>query len=193
MVAECCSIELLNNLKQNKISAFNTIYNQYSKALYVYLMHKLKDPEQCNDILQDIFISIWEKRAQLEINTSIKSYLYQSARFKIIDLYRHDIKYQRYLAELAVFIVEADTITDSIDHRQKLIDVHNAVDNLPEKMREIFILSRYEHQTTRDIAEKKNLSPQTVKNQIAKALRILRINYTSSDIMLLIILFFFLK
>ena len=186
MLADCCDIELLNGLKQNQISAFNTIYQRYSKALYVYLLHKLKNADQCNDVLQDIFITIWEKRAQIEIDISIKAYLYQAARFKIIDIYRRDARYQHYLAELAEYIVDADTITDRIDHRQKLAEIEMAVNNLPEKMREIFILSRFEHQTTRDIASKTNLSPQTVKNQISKALRILRVNYMSVEILLLI-------
>ena len=117
MLADCCDIELLNGLKQNQISAFNTIYQRYSKALYVYLLHKLKNADQCNDVLQDIFITIWEKRAQIEIDISIKAYLYQAARFKIIDIYRRDARYQHYLAELAEYIVDADTITDRIDHR----------------------------------------------------------------------------
>jgi RNA polymerase sigma-70 factor (family 1) len=190
MLADCCDIKLLDGLKQNQISAFNTIYQQYSKTLYVYLLHKLKDADQCNDVLQDIFVTIWEKRAQIEIDISIKAYLYQAARFKIIDLYRRDARYQTYLAELAEYIVDADTITDRIDHRQKLAEIQMAVNNLPEKMREIFILSRFEHQTTRDIASKTNLSPQTVKNQISKALRILRVNYMSGEVLLLVAFIF---
>jgi len=185
---ECPDIELLTDLKKNNFSAFNTIYAQYSKPLYVYLLHKLKDPEVCNDVLQDIFVSFWEKKEQLNIEISIKAYLFQAARYKIIDLYRLDIKYQKYLADLAEFMtIDESVITDRIDNRRKLQEIEHAVNNLPEKMREIFILSRYEHQTTRDIATKTNLSPQTVKNQLSKALRILRISYRSVDIILLVL------
>jgi len=182
-------IALLTDLKEKNISAFNTIYLNYAKPLYIYLLHKLKDPELCNDVLQDIFVSIWEKRQQLDIEISIKAYLYQSARFKIIDIYRKDVKYQKYLAELADTItIDAATITDRIDNRKKLLEIEVAVNNLPDRMREIFILSRFEHQTTRDIATKTNLSPQTVKNQLTKALRILRVNYMSVDVILLAVL-----
>jgi RNA polymerase sigma-70 factor (family 1) len=185
---ECPDIELLTDLKKSNFSAFNTIYAQYSKPLYVYLLHKLKDPEVCNDVLQDIFVSFWEKREQLHIEISIKAYLYQAARYKIIDLYRLDVKYQKYLADLAEFMtIDESVITDRIDNRKKLQDIELAVNKLPEKMREIFILSRYEHQTTRDIASKTNLSPQTVKNQLSKALRILRVNYMSVDVVLLVL------
>lgn len=186
MVKVYPDFELLDKLKKNNISAFNTIYLQHSKPLYIYLLHKLKDPELCNDVLQDIFVTLWEKRDQLTIEFSFKAYLYQAARYKIIDIYRRDVKYQKYLAELADFItIDPETITDRIDNRTKLREIEVAVNNLPEKMREIFILSRFEHQTTRDIASKTNLSPQTVKNQLSKALRILRVNYMSVDILLL--------
>ena len=194
MLTDCCEKELLDCLKQNNVSAFNTIYLHYSKPLYIYLLHKLKDPELCNDVLQDIFIAVWEKRDELIIDISLKAYFYQAARFKIIDIYRRDIKYQKYLAELAGYIIlDPSAITDRIDNRKKLEEIENAVNNLPEKMKEIFILSRFEHQSNRDIASKKNLSQQTVKNQISKALRILRINYISIDILLLFISVFFFK
>jgi RNA polymerase sigma-70 factor (family 1) len=193
MLTDCCEKELLDCLKQNNVSAFNTIYLHYSKPLYIYLLHKLKDPELCNDVLQDIFIAVWEKRDELIIDISLKAYFYQAARFKIIDIYRRDIKYQKYLAELAGYIIlDPSAITDRIDNRKKLEEIENAVNNLPEKMKEIFILSRFEHQSNRDIASKKNLSQQTVKNQITKALRILRINYISIDIFLLFSSLFFL-
>jgi len=176
MLTDCFDKELLDGLKQNDVSAFNTIYLHYSKSLYIYLLHKLKDPELCNDVLQDIFVAVWEKRDELVIAISIKAYLYQAARFKIIDIYRRDVKYQKYLAELAGYIIlDPSAITDRIDNRK------------------IFILSRFEHQSNRDIASKKNLSQQTVKNQISKALRILRINYISIDTLLLFSSLFFFK
>ena len=194
MLAENSDIEFLDGLKRNDISAFNSIYRHYSKPLYVYLMQKLKDPDICNDVLQDIFINVWEKREQLIIETSLKAYLYQAARYKIIDIYRKDVKYQKYLNELAGYIiVDPSTITDRIDHRKKLQEIELAVSQMPERMREIFILSRFEHQTTRDIASKTNLSPQTVKNQISKALRILRVNYMSVDVLFLFASIFFIK
>jgi RNA polymerase sigma-70 factor (family 1) len=193
MLTKFCDIEILNELKKNDILAFNTRYLQYSKPLYVYLLHKLKDPDLCNDILQDIFISLWEKRAQLKIETSVKAYLYQSARFKIIDKYRQEVKYHKYLSELDSYIIDPATIADRIDQRAQLQQIEKKVKNMPAKMREIFILSRFEHQSTRDIASKTNLSPQTVKNQVSKALRILRFNYMSVDAVILAVVLNLLK
>lgn len=190
----CPDADLLNGLKKNNLSAFNTIYTQHSRPLYVYLLNRLKDPDLCNDVLQDIFVSFWEKREHLSIATSVKAYLYQAARYKIIDIYREDVKYQKYLAELAEFMtIDTSTIIDRIDNREKLKEIEKAVNNMPDKMRQIFILSRYEHQTTRDIATKTKLSPQTVKNQLSKALRLLRINYMSVDLIVFCLCLFFKK
>jgi RNA polymerase sigma factor (sigma-70 family) len=180
MVTDRPDINLMNALRTGDVVAFNTIYTEHSKSLYIYLLHKLKDPELCNDILQDIFVNLWEKKGQLNIDVSLKSYLFQAARFKIIDVYRLDVKYQKYLTDVADYLtVEAASIIDRIEA---------AINNLPEKMREIFILSRYDHQSTRDIADKTKLSRQTVKNQLSKALRILRVNYISVDVITLFIL-----
>ena len=183
--------ELFANLKRNDCSAFDAIYSNYSKPLYIYLLQKLKDHDLCNDLLQDIFVNLWEKRAIIVIDTSLKAYLYQVARYKIIDVYRNDIRYQKYLSNLTDYVTDHSQIIERIDQRKKLRDIETAITKLPERMREIFILSRFEHRTTRDIASKTNLSPQTVKNQISKALRILRASYISADIVFIFISLFF--
>lgn len=86
MTAGFTEHELLENLKFNEGTAFDAIYLHFSKPLYLYLLHKLKDPQLCNDVLQDIFVDLWEKRTHLDINSSLSGYLYQAARFKIIDI-----------------------------------------------------------------------------------------------------------
>jgi RNA polymerase sigma factor (sigma-70 family) len=121
MVTDRPDINLMNALRTGDVVAFNTIYTEHSKSLYIYLLHKLKDPELCNDILQDIFVNLWEKKGQLNIDVSLKSYLFQAARFKIIDVYRLDVKYQKYLTDVADYLtVEAASIIDRIDQKKQL-------------------------------------------------------------------------
>ncbi len=186
MVIDYCDTDLLRDLKQDNISAFDTIYKFHSKPVYLYLLDKLKDQELCNDVLQDIFVALWEKRCEIEISTSFKSYLFQAARHKIIDIYRKDVRFKRYLFEFAdELMADQFILINRIDHKRQLQEVEIAINNLPEKMKEIFILSRFQHQTTLDIARQKNISAQTVKNQISKALRILRMNYMGVDALLI--------
>ena len=193
MHEDCNDVLLLELLKASDTDAFNAIYDRYSRPLLRYLLQKLKDIDTCNDLLQDIFISLWEKRAIVTINTSIKAYLYQAARYKIIDVYRNNTRFEGYLFQLSEFIEQEYSVVDKIDYRQKLSEVEQGINNLPEKMREIFILSRYEHKTNSDIAFQTNLSVQTVKNQISKALRLLRIRYMSADVVILVASLFIFK
>ena len=193
MSENCNDIQLLELLKASEIDAFNKIYDCYSKPLYRYLLQKIKDRDTSSDLLQDIFTTLWEKRTVLTVNTSIKAYLYQVARFKIIDVYRNNARYEDYLDQLSSFIDSEYTVIDKMDQSQKLKDVEETINSLPEKMKEIFILSRYEHKTNNDIAFQTNLSVQTVKNQISKALRALRLRHMSADVVIMIASLLFIK
>lgn len=166
---------LLTSLKANDVSAFDTIYSAYSKMLYTYLYDRLNDEDICSDILQDVFISLWEKREYLQIETSLKSYLFQAIKYKISDQYRRNYKYQKYLNDLGDYLDTHFTPpVDNIDQKNQLSSIMQTIDGFPTRMKEIFILSRFEHLSINTIAEKLSISPQTVKNQITKALSILR-------------------
>lgn len=186
--------ELLGNLKQGCNDAFNTIYQLYSKSLYVYLLHKLKDPDMCSDVLQDIFVALWEKRGSTNIDTSLKGYLFQSARFKIVDIYRKDKKFQNYLTDLGTYIdADYSTPVDVIDQRKKLADTMDEINKMPLRMKEIFIASRIEQENIQHIANRLSISKQTVKNQLGKAMRIIRVNYSGLDTIILFISLLFIK
>jgi RNA polymerase sigma-70 factor (family 1) len=191
MEQECCEIQLLNQLKDGCAASFDEIYRRYSKPLYIYLLQKLKDPEICNDVLQDLFINLWEKKSTITINTSLKAYLYQSARFKIIDIYRTHTHFQAYADDFAKYVEHHyPDMLETLHHQQQLRGVMEGIHQLPIKMKEIFMASRFEYLTIKQIAVKYNLSPQTVKNQLSKALQILRFNHYHSVIALVCYIIF---
>jgi RNA polymerase sigma factor (sigma-70 family) len=194
MLVDCLEKELLYNLKQGRHAAFKGIYDLYSKQVYTYLLHKLKDKDLCSDVLQDIFTSLWEKKDVIEINTSLKAYLFQSARYKIFDIYRKDERFRQYLSGLSTHMyADYSLMGDALDHRKKLADTMAEINNMPARMKEIFILSRINHQTIQDIAVRLNISKQTVKNQLGKAMRKLHINYPGFDVLILTLSAFFLR
>jgi RNA polymerase sigma-70 factor (ECF subfamily) len=148
----------------------------------------------CNDVLQDLFTSLWEKKCAIEINTSLKAYLYQSARYKIFDIYRNDKKFQKYLTELSDYMdADYSLMGDALDHRKKLAETMDSINKMPVRMKEIFILNKIDQQPIQDIATRLNISKQTVKNQLGKALRSLRINYSGLDVLVLALLPLLLK
>lgn len=180
--------ELLLLLQQDSVKAFDVIYARYSQPLYLYILSKMDAGEASKDVLQDLFTSLWERRQSLSIHESLKSYLYQSARHKIIDIYRKNSTYRKYLQQLIEhFDVQPGGIAELVDTKARTKDVFETINHFPERMKEIFMLSRVEHQTVEQIAVRLGLSQQTVKNQITKALKILRSNHAKTDIVLLLL------
>ncbi|WP_343701869.1 RNA polymerase sigma-70 factor [Chitinophaga sp.] len=178
--------QLLSLLKDSNITAFNTIYDRYSRPLYLYILSKTDRGETSKDLLQDLFTTLWEKRCQLDVQQSLRSYLYQSVRHKIIDLYRKDVTYRKYLQQLIEhFDAQPHSISETYDYKAKATEVFEAINRLPAKMKEIFMLSRFENLSIEQIANRLDLSQQTVKNQISKALKILRSHYTQTDLLAL--------
>lgn len=166
---------VLAALKSGDISAFNKIYSAYSRVLFLFLNEKLNDAEVSSDILQDIFISLWDKREYLNIEHSLKAYLFQSIRFKLIDHYRRGDVYKKYLAEQCHLSKEwICHPVDTIDVKNQLQMVMKRIENMPRRMKQIFVLNRIEHLSIDAISERLTISPQTVKNQLTKASNILK-------------------
>ncbi len=174
---------LVSSLKNGDYAAFDTVYKLYSKTLYLFLQYRLQDEDLCSDILQDIFIALWEKRATLQPDGSLEAYLHQIARFKIVDIYRKHVKSQKYFSDFREYFGAGHyVIAETLDHKNNLAAVMHTIDQLPRKMKKIFMLSRFEHFTVDNIATRLAISPQTVKNQLTKALRILRNHHTNIDL-----------
>lgn len=182
--------QLLSLLKDSDIAAFNMVYDRYSRLLYLYILSKTDRGETSKDLLQDLFATLWEKRCTLDIHLSLKSYLYQCVRHKIIDLYRRDSTYRKYLQQLIEhFDAQPHNIVDTYDYKARAHEVFEAINQLPARMKEIFMLSRFENLSIEQIAARLDLSQQTVKNQISKALKILRTHYTQTDLLTIAIIF----
>ncbi|CAL1520034.1 RNA polymerase sigma-70 factor [Chitinophaga sp. MM2321] len=180
--------QLVSLLKSDNTIAFNAIYDRYSKMLYLFIYSKLDAAEISKDVLQDLFVSLWEKRHSLVLQTSLKSYLYQAARHKVIDIYRKNATYRKYLQQLIEhFDEQPHSVADAVDHKARTQELFEAINHLPGRMKEIFMLSRFENLSIEQISTQLGLSQQTVKNQITKALKILRNNYAQTDMILLII------
>ncbi|MEC5146726.1 RNA polymerase sigma-70 factor [Chitinophaga sp. 212800010-3] len=178
--------QLATLLKSDDSAAFNAIYDRYSKPLYLFIQHKLDAAEISKDVLQELFISLWEKRHSLVLRESLKAYLYQAARHKIIDIYRKNTTYRKYLQQLIEhFDAQPHSLADTVDNKARTQEIFEAINQLPERMKEIFMLSRVENLSVEQISTHLGLSQQTVKNQITKALKILRAGYARTDFIIL--------
>lgn len=170
---------LLGSLKSGDWQAFDAIYNHYSRELFIKAYHKVGVKEICEDLIQDLFTELWSKREQLEIRQSLSAYLHGTMNNKIIDYYRQACMKLRHVDRLIqLFDQQPVSAVDRITYKEQESALHAYIDGLSEKMRAVFVMSRYEQLSTHEISQRLNLSGQTVRNQISKALKILRTKFS---------------
>ena len=168
-------VELAYLLKGGDYAAFTEIYNRKCEPLLSYVSRITgNDLEEAQDILQEVFISLWT-RHELIATDNIQAWLYGAARRNALFHLRTAKVRDKYIASLADYFTEVSSPPDEeieVKELAKLID--SELDRLPEKMREIFILSRKENLSYKEIALKLGISDKTVKKQISNVLKIFR-------------------
>ena len=168
-------MELLHLLKGSDEAAFNEIYNRFQGLLYVYACRIVKEAHEAEDIVQEVFIYLWDKRASLVCENSLAAWLYSAVRYKFFDRLDHQKVRTGYLQSLQKFIDQEDYCTDHYIRERELTNlIEKGIAALPSKMQEIFALSRKEDLTHKEIAIQLNLTEKTAKNQVHNALKILR-------------------
>ena len=186
MYGHLSDIELVQLLKSNDEAAFNEVYSRFQGLLYVYACRIVKNDSEAEDIVQEVFMYLWDKRTSIEINSSLASWLYSAVRFKFFD--RLDKKKVRsdYQHSLQSFIDKGEyCIDDYIRERELALLIEKGVAALPAKMQQIFELSRKADLSHKEIASQLNLSEKTVKNQVHNALRILKTRLGLAQLLLL--------
>jgi RNA polymerase sigma factor (sigma-70 family) len=167
--------ELLEDLRTDQSGAFEKLFNRHWHDLYKRAYRRLGNQSEAEDMVQDIFTSIWERRYTLEIRTTLQSYLRTALKYKIIRwLSRADI-HKEAISHLFLRMGEMEeTILDVLIANDVKQTLEDAIGMFPENMRRIFTL-RAENYTIREIAEALGLAEQTVKNNNTEALRRLKV------------------
>jgi len=167
--------KLRKGLKEGNKEIFEEIYRQYYSPLCFYCMRYVGDIEEAKEIVQGLFLKIWIKRNELNINTSVKSYLYRAVQnYALNHLHQQKTK-QKYIINKAHFpklSSENGQLKLEEEELKKLIK--RAVLKLPDKRRKIFELSRYENMNYNQIAKHLTISVKTVEAQMSKSLKYLR-------------------
>ncbi|WP_158799101.1 RNA polymerase sigma-70 factor [Pedobacter sp. L105] len=168
--------EILTRIGDNDRAAFSELYRRYWQSLYQIAWNVLRDQESCMEVIQDVFVWLWDHRSSLQIN-SVPSYLRAAVKYKVTDILRSNKVREGCFVDLN----ELDKIQLSIDDdplelkELKLVIIQMSK-KLPERARLIFELSRNEQLSNREIADKLGISEKTVENQITIALKKLRIS-----------------
>lgn len=166
--------ELLNRLKTGDMKAFELLYKSFHKMLWHYAKEMLKDDDEAEDTVQQLFIRIWEKRDSLLISSSFKSYLFTSVRNACLK------KMEKAVREKASDPLESTEMErvgkaqDPSQFKDLQAAIQQSIESLPERCRLVFKLSRFGGLTYTEIAKELELSVKTVENQMSKALQTLR-------------------
>jgi RNA polymerase sigma-70 factor (family 1) len=168
--------ELTTLLYEGDERAYTEIYERYHCLLYIYAHKKLNDKQEAQDIIHEVLTTLWSRRFDFSMQTSLPSYLFTSVRNKSLDLFSHKKVESRYLASLQNFIEDTGTQTDFLIRENDLKNlIEKEIQSLPPRMKEAFQLSRKDQLTHKEIANLMDISEHTVSTQIKKALRILRV------------------
>jgi len=178
---------ILEHLKNSNQGVFEMVFKYYYSGLVVYADQIINNTSVSEDIVQSIFMKLWETRQTLEIR-SFRAYFIQCVKNRCIDHLRSCEVKNKY--NTLNIVSDQAANEDDLWLRSELDElIQQAIDKLPPRCREIFMMSRIESMKTAEIADKLNLSGRTVETQISKALRILRVELAEY----LALLIFFLK
>lgn len=165
---------LLRLLKASDEKAFRVLYERYWKRLFAVACYKLKNREAAEEIVQNIFVSLWEKRAGLQIE-KLEEYLFTAVKYKVINYVESLLVRQAGQKQMTGANTDASTEDTII-----INDLHNAIQQalscLPPKTREVFTLSRFEKYSVKDIAQHLNLTEKAVEYHITRSLKQMRIS-----------------
>jgi len=173
---------LVEQIKNHDEEAFEKLFRRYYSGLHRFLWGYVANNQIAEDLVQEVFVRVWENREELNPAEKIKTYIYKVGRNLAIDHSRHKKVVREWEEEKKalrnVFVLEKK-IDDRLHKKLMLKKVKQAIEGLPEKRRVIFILSRYEGMTYKEIAEKLDISVHTVDTQIYRALKTLRDKFSA--------------
>lgn len=162
-------------IREGDKNAFEQLFKTYYKPLCNYACSLIKDIDESEEVVQNMFYNIWNKREALQINNSVKSYLYRAVHNDCLNKIKHG-KIKSAYAEDYKKSADAsfEDVSKTLQAKELGKQINEAIASLPEQCGIVFKLSRFENLKYTEIAEHLNISVKTVENHMGKALKIMR-------------------
>ncbi len=184
---------LIDKLLKGDFSAFDTLFSKYASRLHGFSYRYLKTEADAEELVQIVFIKVWENRFLLKNKSSFRSYLFTIAYHEILKYFRSKAYLNSYIKEALFVSNKLDNQMEGVEYASVLDEVDRIINKLPERRRLIFLKSRKEGLSSKEIAKELNISPGTVDNNISEALKFLRESFRNENFMFLLLLSLFLQ
>ncbi len=167
--------ELVQAIRNGDETAFERAFRSYYERLCIYARSLLRDHDEAEEVVQSVFLTIWEKREGLEITLSLKSYLFRAVHNHCLNRFKHEAIKRNHQDYSKHFLTPYhESVTDAILADELSEKIEQAVAKLPAQCQRAFRMSRFEDLKYQQIADEMGISIKTVENQIGKALGVLR-------------------
>ncbi len=184
--------QIISQLKSGNILVFNQIFETYSTRLFLFAKGYLKSVEDSEELVQEVFTTIWEKRDQLKSGFSFKSYIFTIAFNIIKKHFRQKAQFRKFVDEEIINEITSET-SQQIDYNSLKNYIFHLAESLPEKRRNVFIKSRFEGFSNKEIAEELGLTKKTVENHLNLALKEIRDKMEKGKLPVILFYFMFLE
>ncbi len=166
---------LLENISTDA-SAFEEIYNKYWQSLFSYAYKRSGSKEIAEEMVQELFMKLWERRKCLKIsNNNLCAYLFTAIKYTVVNYYQAK-KVRNVFMEQSLNKLNAENTTEQhVFFKEVSQNFENAINTLPVQCRKIFKLSREEHYSMKEIAFQLNISPKTVENHLGRAIKVIKV------------------
>jgi RNA polymerase sigma-70 factor (ECF subfamily) len=186
-------IELVPKLQKGEVEAFDLVYAKYAGKLFGFAFKYLKSKAETEELVQSVFLKVWENHKSLRKESSFKSYLFTIAYNEICNSFRRRVHLQKFIGVQLLENSNASSDTEElINYHSTLEQLNDIIAKLPERQRTIFLKSRQEGKSSMEIAGELGISSGTVDNYISESLKFIRTQLQDKSFSLLLLFSLFL-
>lgn len=166
---------MVASLQSGSMIAFECLFESYSQKLYRFSYSYLKSEPEAEDLVQEVFLKLWENRTKLKTGTSFQSYLFTIAFNSIRESFNKKAKQEKFRIELFEFLsVDNPSLESKSNFEALLSKLDSLIEGMPDRRKQIFIMRKKEGKSVQQIAFEMDISPKTVENQITEAMHYLK-------------------
>lgn len=169
-------LDLSTLVREGNRLAYTEIFNRYNSLLCIHAFKKFGNREQAKDMVQEVFAMLWNDRESLEPKSNLAGYLYTCVHRRLLNWINHKKIESKYIQSLQGLLDSDMGTTDNLVREKQLSEIiKREIDSLPERMRQVFMMSRYQQLSHKEIAEELGISEESVRSHVKGALKTLRV------------------